>query len=348
MQLKNYNVYFFFSVLIGITILTFFMLKPFFIPFIIAIILAHSFSPVYNKLLKWTKNGRGISAALTCILVAAVIIAPISCMVYSVVDEIQGTVSSFSGTKNGINYLIDSINSSNLFKSLDIEGVIDRDAINSFAKSFTQNSLLIVQGIYSSLANFIFAVFIMFFSLFYLLIDGGKLVKIIMKLSPLKNNYERTLIKKFNSIVHGIIKGTFVIAFIQGMIGAILFSLTGVASPILLGILMGVASIIPYIGTGFVWLPVGLIMLLTGNVVQGVAIIIVGASIIASVDNVLSPKLIGSDTQMHPLLILFSTLGGIIVFGAMGFIVGPILMSFFVVLWEIYALEFKKQLEEYN
>jgi predicted PurR-regulated permease PerM len=111
---------------------------------------------------------------------------------------------------------------------------------------------------------------------------------------------------------------------------------------------MAIASIIPYVGTGFIWLPTGIIMIISGQLIPGIIILLVGALIISSVDNILSPKLIGKDSKMHPLLILFSTLGGIIFFGAAGFIIGPIVVSFFVVLWDIYLLEFKKQLTEYN
>lgn len=348
MQLKNYNVYFFFGVLIGITVLTFFMLKPFFIPFILAVILAHSFYNVYLKLLKWSGKRKGLSSGLVCLLIAVIIIVPILAVGYLVANEIQGIIGSFSGTKNNVSNLILALNDSGLFKKLGIAGIINQETINSVIKSFSQNSLNILQGVYNSIAIFVFYIFVLFFSLFYVFIDGEKLIKKLMQLSPLKDSYEKILISKFNSIVRGVMKGTFVIALIQGTIGAILFWAAGVSSPILLGILMAIASVIPYVGTGFIWVPVGVIMLIIGQIVPGIIILSVGASIIASVDNVLSPKLIGKDAKMHPLLILFSTLGGLVIFGATGFIIGPIVMSFFVVLWDIYSMEFKHQLEEYN
>lgn len=348
MQLRNYNVYFFFIVLIGITVLTFFMLKPFFIPFILAIILAHSCYPIYTKLLNWT-GVKGLSSILSCFLVAVVIVAPLSLIIYLVVGEIQEVVSNFSETKNSIGQFVIALDSSKFFKTLGIEGMINQDTVSTLIKNFFQNSLSVLGGVYSSLANFIFTIFIMFFSLFFLFIDGKKLVKEIMKLSPLKDSYEKTLIRKFNSITYGvIIKGTFLIALIQGTIGVILFWATGVSSPVLLGILMAIASVIPYVGTGFIWVPVGIAMIIIGQLIPGLIILLVGALVIASVDNILSPKLIGGGSKMHPLLILFSTLGGITLFGVTGFIIGPIVMSFFVVLLDIYSLEFKNQLEEYN
>jgi predicted PurR-regulated permease PerM len=325
------------------------MLKPFFVPFILAVVLAQSCYFIYARLLKWTGNREILSSLLTCFLVAVVIVIPLSFIIYSVVGEVQGIMGNFSATKNNVSHFVNVLNSSKFFQTLGVGSVINQETVSSLVRNFFQNSLAIFTGIYSGLASFIFTVFIMFFSLFYLFMDGKKLIKKLMQLSPLKDSYEKTLIHKFNSITYGVIvKGTFLIALIQGTIGAILFWATGVPSPILLGILMAVASIIPYVGTGFIWIPVGIIMLIFGQLVPGLIILLLGASIIASVDNILSPKLIGKDSQMHPLLILLSTLGGIVYFGATGFIIGPIVMSFFVVLWDIYSLEFKTQLEEYN
>src|SRR3989344_1502646 len=170
----------------------------------------------------------------------------------------------------------------------------------------------------------------------------------IIKLSPLRNKYENILIDKFNSITRATIKGTTLIAIIQGFLGSVLFLATGVSSPILLGIIMTISSVIPSIGSGLVWLPVGIVMIILGHFSKGIIILLVGGLFISTIDNFIRPKLVGKDTQMHPLLILFSTLGGIVLFGISGFIVGPIVMSLFVALWDIYALEFKAQLEEYN
>jgi len=101
-------------------------------------------------------------------------------------------------------------------------------------------------------------------------------------------------------------------------------------------------------GSGLIWLPAGIIMFLLGDIWQGVFIFSVGIGIISVIDNVLRPKLVGKDTEMHPLLILFATLGGIAVFGLAGFIIGPIIVSLFMALGEIYTIEFRDQLKEYN
>jgi len=102
------------------------------------------------------------------------------------------------------------------------------------------------------------------------------------------------------------------------------------------------------VGSAIIWIPAGVIMLLLGNVWQGVFILVVGSGVISVIDNILRPKLVGNDTQMHPLVVFFATLGGISLFGLPGFIIGPIIVSFFLALGEIYSVEFRNQLNEYN
>lgn len=351
MQFKNYNVYFFFFVLAGISVLTYFVVKPFLISFLIAAILAHLFAPMYRFFLRGLRS-RGLSSFLACLFIALIIVVPILIVLSLVIDEIQNILSTFivnpEGNRKIISSLSENIGTFPLLEKFDLGKNITQESMLSGVKNFSQNTLAILQSTYSSVTHFVFVTFVMFFSLFYLFIDGENLVKKIMQLSPLRDKYEKVLINKFNSITRATIKGTTIIAIIQGLLGGVLFAVVGVPSPVLLGILMTVASVIPSFGAGLIWLPVGILMLIFGYLTEGLVIIFFGALVISMIDNLIRPKLVGRDTQMHPLLILFSTLGGIALFGISGFIVGPIIMSLFVAFWEIYALEFKEQLEEYN
>jgi predicted PurR-regulated permease PerM len=344
-------VYFFFLVLAGISVLTYFVVEPFLVSFLIAAILAHLFAPTYRFFLKGMKK-KGISSFLTCLLIALLIVVPVLVVLSFVVDEIQGILDNFSldpgMVQKSIVILGENLKTVPLLEHFDLEKNINQESIISGVKSLSQNTLSILQSTYNGLAHFVFVTFVMFFSLFYLFIDGERLIKKIMQLSPLRDKYERVLIEKFNSITRATIKGTTIIAIIQGALGGALFVFTGVPSPVLLGILMTVSSVIPSIGSGLVWLPIGILMLAFGYFTQGLIILLFGGFVISMIDNFIRPKLVGKDTQMHPLMILFSTLGGIALFGISGFIVGPIIMSLFVAFWDIYALEFKAQLKEYN
>ncbi len=351
MELKNYNVYFFFLLLIGISIVVFFVIKPFLIPFLIAAILAHLFRPVYQNLFKKT-NRKGLSSAVTCLLIALIIVIPLITVSILVINEVKNILINISDESINLGKILSQINSGfssiPFLKNFKVGNLLNQENIVSVLKSFSVSAITVLQNAYRGVVHFIFVTFIMFFSLFYLFIDGDKLIRLVMKLSPLQNRYEDILLQKFNSIVRATLKGTTFIAIIQGFLGAILFSATGVTSPVFLGILMTVSSVIPSVGSGLVWAPVGIVMIILGYPIKGIIILLFGALFISTIDNFIRPKLVGKDTQMHPLLILFSTLGGIALFGISGFIVGPILMSLFVALWEIYSLEFKNQLDKFN
>jgi predicted PurR-regulated permease PerM len=352
MELKNYNVYFFFAILIGITFLVFFVLKPFIIPFIMAIILTHLFGSVYRMFLKITKQNEIISSALTCLCIALMILIPIIAVSVLVVSEAQDIVIYFSNDASAGKMIIESIKEGisaiPVIGDINLHKFINEDSIVGVVKSVSQNALMLFQGAYHGFSYLMFVLFTMFFSLFYLFIDGDRLTKKIMQVTPLKDSYEKILIEKFNSISRATLKGTTLVAIIQGTMGGTLFWMAGVSSPVFFGVLMTLSSIIPSVGSALIWLPVGIFMLIIGKISAGVAILLVGGLVIGSVDNFIKPKLVGKDTQIHPLLVLFSTLGGISLFGIVGFIVGPIIISLFIALWEIYFLEFKQQLQKFN
>lgn len=340
----NFNTYFFFAILAVLTVLGFFIVKPFIIPFVFALILAHFFAPVYRNILKKI-GSKGLSSFLVCILVALIIIIPVIVILIVVVGEVQTLVVSLSNDPEPLRRMVDfshrTLSSLPFIQPAEIDKLFSQSALLSAAKNFSQWSLSALQGATAGVSNFVFVMFIMFFSLFYMLIDGEKLAKKVMKIFPLQDKYDKLLLNDLNSIIRATIKGTIILAVLQGIIGAILFVATGVASPIFFGVLMMVASVVPSLGSGLVWLPVGVIMILLGYPVKGIIILLVGGLVISTIDNLLRPKLVGQDTQMHPLLILFSTLGGIALFGLSGFIVGPIAVSIIVALWDIYLLEFK-------
>jgi predicted PurR-regulated permease PerM len=351
MKLKNYNIYFFFFLLAIATALALFILKPFFIPFLLAVILTSLFKFVYQGIIKATHGQEIISAIATCAIVALLILIPVLFVASLVGNEVYDLVVKTSADTGGISESIvkskEKLETLPFINLINLESYLSEERAVGLVKSFSQNALTIIQKTYKGVAHFVFVIVITFFSLFYLLIDGNKLLKKITKLSPLRDEYEERLVGKFSSIAKATIKGTVLIAMLQGLMSGILFWATGVSSPAILGILTAIASVIPSVGSALIWFPTGVIMIILGNIWPGIIILLVGM-LISTLDNVIKPKLVGQDTQMHPLLILFSTLGGIAIFGISGFIIGPIIVSFFIVLWEIYAVEFREQLEEFN
>lgn len=164
-------------------------------------------------------------------------------------------------------------------------------------------------------------------------------------LSPLANKYEDELIQRFVTVSKATIKGTLLIGLLKGVLGAITFWVFGIHGAMLWGVVMVILSVIPMVGFGLVMYPAAIVMMLIGQVWQGIAIFLIAAVIIAQVDNVLGPRIVAREAGMHDLLIFFSTLGGISLFGVMGFIIGPIIAALFVTVLDIYSIEFKTQLD---
>ncbi len=154
------------------------------------------------------------------------------------------------------------------------------------------------------------------------------------------------MIDKFVSVSRATIKGTLVIGVVQGALAGAALAVAGIPSAVFWGTVMAVLSIIPGIGTGLVWVPSAIYLAATGRWLAAVLLVVWCALVVGSVDNVLRPRLVGRDTQMHDLLILFSTLGGLLLFGIVGVIIGPIIAALFVTIWDLYGAVFKDLLAD--
>jgi predicted PurR-regulated permease PerM len=351
MQIKNFNVYFFMLILIGISALTFLLFKPFLSAIVTAAILAATFQRPYKFILGKLKSVSA-SSAMTCILVLVVIVLPVITVLGLVANEIGGAyqklVTDNTFYQNRLVEIIDGVKGSQLATSFNLEEFFEQDKVSQSIQNIGSNVLTIIQKTYQNVIGSIIWIFVMFFSLYYFLIEGKKVIEKIMYLSPLKDKYEEELSYKFASMTRATLKGTIIVGVVQGVLGGIMFWIAGVPSFVVWGVIMTILSIIPAIGSGLIWAPVGIALLFMGSIWQGVFVLIFGGIFISFIDNILRPKLVGKDTEMHPLLVFFATLGGLIAFGIIGFIIGPIIMALFLALWEIYGKEFKSQLKKFN
>jgi predicted PurR-regulated permease PerM len=353
MELKNFNVYFFFLALLGISIVTFLIFQPFFISILLAAILAVIFQKPFGFFLRLTGNRRKISAFLTASLGMIIFIVLFLGVIGLGVKEISTlyqniTAGSGVAHQTYIDRLVGNINTNPMLVSLGLNNLINSDTIRMSATDLSQNIFGILQKTYQNVANFFFMSVVMLFTMYYFLIGGRQLVDKVIYLSPLRDSHEKILIDKFVSISSSTVKGTLIIGIIQGIVGGALFAAVGIPSAIVWGVFMMFLSLIPMVGTGLVWLPAAIIMFLMGNIWQGAVILAVGFGVISVIDNFLKPKLVSRNSQMHPLIVFFAILGGLAMFGLAGFILGPVIVALFLALWDIYAVEFKGQLRNYN
>ena len=189
--------------------------------------------------------------------------------------------------------------------------------------------------------NLIIMFFIMLYCMFFFLIEGTEVLKKILYYLPLEDDDERRLLDRFTSVTRATLKGTLIIGILQGGLAGLAFAVVGIHSSVFWGAIMAVLSVIPSVGSAIVWGPAVIILIATGHLAKGIGLGIFCAVVVGSLDNVLRPILVGKDTQMHELMILFGTLGGIMMFGVVGMIIGPIVAALFVTIWEIYGVSFK-------
>ena len=352
MKIIHFNAYFFFAVLIGISIMMFLLLQPFLTAILAAAILAALFQGWYGFFLKVTGNRPNASSALTSFSIALIVLVPLFIVLSIALNEMNYAYTNLSSNgasmQNMLNVIAVKLQAIPFMHAFVSDQSFDVTHIINTMRGFSQNIFVFIQALYENIAHLVFWLLVMFFSLFYFLVDGKAMVRYCMRVTPLRDEHEKLLIDKFVSMSRATLRGTLIVGMIQGFLGGMMFAIAGLPSPVMWGLVMTVLSAIPLVGGGLVWLPAGIILLLAGQVWQGTFILLFGMIIISTIDNVLRPKLVGRDTQMHPLMVFFATLGGISFFGFPGFVIGPIIASLSLALLDIYTLEFKAQLKEYN
>jgi predicted PurR-regulated permease PerM len=176
----------------------------------------------------------------------------------------------------------------------------------------------------------------MLYLLFFLLRDGRALSKRIQDALPLPPKQERALFSKFTTVIRATIKGSVLVAALQGALGGVIFWLLGLHAPVLWGVVMGLLALLPAVGAAVIWVPAAIYLLAIGDVWQGVVLLIFGAFVIGLVDNILRPLLVGKDTKLPDYVVLISTLGGLATFGLNGFVLGPVIAAMFIASWDIF------------
>jgi predicted PurR-regulated permease PerM len=193
-------------------------------------------------------------------------------------------------------------------------------------------------------ANFIISLVLIIIAMFFFFVDGKRMLQKLMRLSPLQDKYDEEIFKKFRTVSYTTFVSTFVTAAAQGVVGAIGFAIVGFP-PFLAGVLVGLLSLLPYLGSMIFYVPVGIYYIVAGNSWffpgdQGIFILLWGALIIGTVDNIIRVYMIKGKAEVNPIFVLFSILGGITLFGFWGVVLGPLIVALAVTILHIYELEF--------
>lgn len=347
MNHRHVQIYFFLALFITSLILLFFVFRPFIPLAIFAGILALLMRPVFNWLVKYFRGARGFAAFSTVILTLLIILTPLAFLVVSLSIEAAQlfgrlrTEVDFSQIESNLRMLIGPEQASQLTERL-TQAVAD---IASFVQPFISSISSNVFAIFSNTVEVVFGLIIMLFAMYYVLKDGRDLKKELLDLSPLNNKDDEKLFKRINDAVIAVAYGEFVVSLLKGVIGGIVFLLLGLPAPVFWGTVIALANLVPAIGTALVTVPFAIYLFATGQVVTGIIFTVAAVLVIGLVDNFITPQLIRSRIHIHPLLILFSILGGILFFGPVGLFFGPIILSVTMALLDIYKDEFRTRVK---
>ncbi|MFZ1367688.1 AI-2E family transporter [Sphingorhabdus sp.] len=317
---------------------------PFFGAILWALVVTIAFAPVHDRLALMMPRRRNSVALLSLLLVIALVIVPAFIVGSMMVDEALKTYNSLQSREIDLGKIVRDIEAAipsqwrvlfERYVTTDVEVLQARlsSMLTSGLQLVASEAVSVGQGAFS----FAMALGVMLYLTFFLLRDGRHLTRKIGEMVPLRPEQRGALFDKFTTVIRATVKGSVIVAIVQGILGGFLFSMLDIRAALLWGVVMGLLALIPAVGTGLVWFPVGIYLLVTGSVWHGVVLLLCGFFIISMVDNVLRPILVGQDTRMPDYVVLISTLGGLSVMGINGLIVGPVVAAMFISAWEIFG-----------
>jgi predicted PurR-regulated permease PerM len=342
--------YFLLLLLVGTGVVFFNMVKIFLVPVILAAVFAGIFYPLYKWLLKAFRQKRGLSAFACCVILLLGLLIPAYFIANLVAKE---AIDFYHSTERIIREIIDQgdkgllgkIKQYKLVELLHLDQIKWQSTLTDAMQTATTVLATVINKASAGTFEVVTDLFLTLFAMYYFFTDGDRLIRRLKYLSPLAEKYEDELIKRFYAVSRATIKGTLLIGLLKGTLGALTFWIFGIRSPVLWGVVMAIFSLVPVLGAPIVMIPAAIILMVTGQVWQGIALALIAVLVIGNIDNVLGPRLVARDAGMHDLMIFFATLGGISLFGMMGFIIGPIIAALFLTILDVYGIEFRSQLD---
>lgn len=332
----------FLIILAVVSLLMAIVVLPFAQPLLWAALSAIMFQPLYRAVLKRMRGRRNPAAGVTLLIIFFVLMVPALWIATLVVQEAFTLVSTLQERPLDLAKLFDSVYGmlpGIAQDAVDRSGWADMGKVQLRIQEFLTESAGMIAGqavsIGSGALSFVLSFGVALYVLYFLLRDGERIGRTVLRAVPVERSISERLAERFLGIVRATIKGTGVVALVQGALGTITLTIAGVPSALLFGVIMAIFALVPVIGSGAVWVPAGLYLLLIGDYWQGLFVLLAGFFIISSADNVLRPILVGRDTGIPDWIILITTLGGISLVGLSGIVLGPLVAGLFLASWSI-------------
>ena len=324
---------------------------PFLKPLLLAALLAGLFHRFYRWVTRLLGGRRSLGAGVTLLVLLVLGLGPVSAFLGIVLQQ------ALTMTNQAIPWLSEHLGEASTFNVHD--WLVQR--FPALARYVPSQEQLLQQvatavktaGAYlvsfasrmtATTAAFLLNLFVMLYAMFFFFRDGHKILERIFYYLPLSDEDESRMLTQFASITRATVKGTLVIGVIQGGLGGIAFWVAGIEGAALWGTIMTILSIVPGIGAPLVWVPFVIFLYVNGQYLTATLLLVWCGAVVTTIDNFLRPVLVGRDSEMPDLLILIGTLGGLFLFGPIGFIVGPIICGLFLTVWDIYGTTFREVL----
>jgi predicted PurR-regulated permease PerM len=325
----------------GVTVAFAAMLRPFLLTILLAAVFTGVTYPGYRRILHAFGGRAGLAAVATLLLLFVLVMGPLLAVLAAAANEalrisetIGPRLQQFLKNPGEIEERLA------LLPGYDFVAPYRADILTRVGDLVSGTGVFLFNALSATTRAtvlFAFHLVVLLYTMFFFLMSGPRMLQAMAEHLPLTDVEKQRMFERFISVTRATLKGTVLIGMTQGTLGGLSFWAIGIDGPIFWGVVMTVLSIIPGVGGAIIWLPATLVLLAQGEVWRAVGLAAFNALVVGSVDNVLRPRLVGRDTQMHDLLIFFSTLGGLLLFGASGFIVGPILAALFLTVWDMIA-----------
>ncbi|MBN1646037.1 AI-2E family transporter [Candidatus Woesearchaeota archaeon] len=331
MNAEKISKYTFLIILLLFLVLTVFLLKPFIAYIVLAMIFAYIFRPAY-ELIENRIRKKSLAASIVVTIVIFVLVIP-TLLITKIIIQ-QGSTALTKLNQVAENSALEQLNV--LGYNINLEG-----AIHQFVTSAKNFIVEQGPGIISSAADVIIGIFITFFIMFYLLKEWDKFFSEINDLVPLKKKYKIHFFREVEDVTKAVLYGQVLTAIIQGALYGLGFIMAGIPNAFFWTFVMIILCFLPVVGAPIVWIPGAIYLYITGQLAWAIFLLIYSGVFIMQLDNVIKPKLISNKIRIHPAVILLGVLGGLKVFGFVGIILGPLVISLLIVLLRFYVSDFK-------
>ncbi len=320
-----------------LAILSWMVAKPFWAYLVLGLLIATLSFPLFDWLREKTGRPR-IASMITVTIVSLIILIPLSLITWQIIVDMRSLIGGLSVAQ--VTHQIETLalwSHQTFGYPEDIEQTRAQELLTQLLPPLRARLADWIPQAIQSVGAFVIGMVITVITAYYALFQGESFVAQLKRASPMDDQMEGEFLREAKLTVDGVIKGQVVSAVLQGGLGYIAFVVAGIPNAIFWGFVMAILSFLPLIGAFLVWAPAAVYLLSIGQTAMGVGMIIWGVLVISSVDNIVKPLIIGKESALHPLLAFLGVLGGLVAFGIMGFIMGPLVLSLFAAVFKVLA-----------